>query len=75
MEFTDKDIENFSNKLKKFYNSVVPKYLRNDNNINKDKEKSFIKWTNKIHNKLNEYFNKLKNKRRISNDNNSNIKR
>ena len=50
--FTDKDVKDFAAKLAEGYNSVVPKYLREDKPIDKEKEKSFSDWVEKLRNRL-----------------------
>lgn len=51
-KFTDKDVENFSSKLTEAYNKVVPKCLRENKDIDKEKEKSFSDWIERLRNKL-----------------------
>lgn len=47
--FTNKDVEDFSNKIKSFYNKIVPSHLRKEK---KSFNKSFNKWVIKMRNKL-----------------------
>ena len=50
--FTDKDVKDFCDKITEGYNKVVPKHLREDKHIDKEKEKSFSDWVEKLRNRL-----------------------
>ena len=50
--FTDKNVKDFSDKLTEGYNRVVPNHLRDDKPIDKEKEKSFSVWVEKLRNRL-----------------------
>ena len=50
--FTDKDVKDFSDKVTEGYNKVVRKHLREDKPIDKEKEKSFSDWIEKLRNRL-----------------------
>ncbi len=50
--FADKDVKDFSDKVTEGYNRVVPKHLREDKPIDKDKEKSFSNWVQRLRNRL-----------------------
>lgn len=51
-KFTDKDVEDFSSKIIEAYNKVVPKWLRENKDIDKDREKSYSEWIERLRNKL-----------------------
>ena len=52
VDWTDNDIKDFSDKLTKGYNRVVPKHLREEKPIDKDKEKSFGDWVQRLRDRL-----------------------
>lgn len=51
-KFTNKDVKDFSDKITEGYNKVVPKFLREDKPVDKDKEESFVEWITRFRNKL-----------------------
>jgi len=48
----DKDVKGFSDKFTEGYNRVVPKHLREDKPIDKEQEKSFGDWVQRLRNRL-----------------------
>ena len=50
--FTDKDVKDFSDKVTEGYNRAVPKHLREDKPVDKDKEKSFSDWVQRLRDRL-----------------------
>ena len=50
--FTDKDVKDFFDKLTEGYNRVIPKHLREEKPIDKDKEKSFGDWVRRLRDRL-----------------------
>ena len=50
--FTDKDVKDFSDKVTEGYNRAVPKFLREDKPVDKDKEKSFSDWVQRLRDRL-----------------------
>ena len=48
----DKDVKDFSDKFTEGYNRVVPKHLREDKPIDKEKEKSFGDWVQRLRDRL-----------------------
>jgi hypothetical protein len=49
VDWTEQD---FSDKVTEGYNKVVPKHLREDKPIDKEKEKSFSDWVERLRNRL-----------------------
>jgi hypothetical protein len=52
VDWTENDVKDFSDKLTEGYNRVVPKHLREDKPIDKDKEKSFGDWVQRLRDRL-----------------------
>jgi len=48
----DKDVKDFSDKFTEGYNRVVPNHLREDKPIDKEKEKSFGDWVQRLRDRL-----------------------
>jgi hypothetical protein len=48
----DKDVKDFSDKFTEGYNREVPKHLREDKPIDKEKEKSFGDWVQRLRDRL-----------------------
>ena len=48
----DKDVKDFSDKFTEGYNRVVPKHLREDKPVDKEKEKSFGDWVQTLRDRL-----------------------
>ena len=52
VDWTEQDVKDFSDKVGEGYNRIVPKHLREDKPIDKEKEKSFSKWVDGLRNRL-----------------------
>ena len=52
VDWTEQDVKDFSDKVTEGYNKVIPKHLREDKPIDKEKEKSFSDWVERLRQRL-----------------------